>query len=520
MSAAARRALARLTSPTSLASLASLASLTVALVAGPAPAAAQAVRIAGSTSIRYVEVRPLERDSLLAGEVAGEGLLRQMADGRVLRCIPGEAFCRDVRPGAAVSALPVIQDLEVSAWGFGEGVRGFAQLRGRSVWSGSSDLWPQSGDAFDLLAAYAELERARFRLRAGRQWQVSGLGFYNFDGVAAAVRPAPAAWLEAYAGRSLMRGLNEPRTGGALAAIETLAPPEPGVLAGVQARYRPGARLALGATYQVDFRADGRGVYSELATADGSLRLGGGAVEGSVEADLAAGGINEARLRARSAPLAATVLHAEVRRYRPYFELWTIWGAFSPVGFDEARGGAAWSGDRGRLLVRGEASYRSYGDAAAADAAAAADFRTAGWGAGTTVSWAPRLGWRLEGAWRVETGFGAARREAHAGVVRRLGTAGTLAVHALAFQRAYEFRLEEGTVLGAGAEASLRLSDRARATGGFSAYHHPGARAAAVDWNQRRGHLRVQWLVGPEPGHGGAAGAAGVTGPGTAGGQR
>jgi hypothetical protein len=474
------------------------AALVLAQLYAAAPVAAQSLRMTASTTLRYIEVRPLIRDSVPVEDTEGGGLLRQAAAGRVVRCIPGEPFCRDVRPGERVSTLPLFQDLEVSAWGFGEGLRLYSQLRARMSWGEDPGLWPRSDDALDVLSGYVELERTRLRLRLGRQWRVSGLGFYNFDGAAAAVRPFRTLSLEGYAGRSLVRGLNEPRTGGAVEAIEALAPPQPGLLLGVHARFRPVPNLALSSLYQVDFRSDRRGLYSELAAFDGALRLGGAGVEGSLELDAAAGAVNEARVRLRPPPLGTAALQLELRRYRPYFELWTIWGAFSPVGFDEARAGVAWTAGRGRLLLRGDAAYRRYEDTSGDGAFG--EFRDHGWSIGTQASWAPSDPWRLEGGLRLDAGFGAGSRDARLAGVRRLGGSGSVAVHAVAFQRLYEFRLDEGTVVGVGGEASLQLTERAGLFGSGMIYRHLAAGPGeTLDWNQRRGTLRLQWTVGSEP---------------------
>jgi hypothetical protein len=469
------------------------------LALAAAPALAQSVRVSGTTSMRYIEVRTLVRDSVAADQVDGSGILRQTADGRVVRCVPEDPFCRDTRPGARVAAVPIIHDVEASAWGFARGAHAYVQLRGRTGWGGGADVWPQANDALDVLAAYAELEREHYRVRAGRQWQVSGLGVYNFDGLAVAARPLDAARVEAWVGRSLVRGLNEPRSGGALASVESLAPAAAGLLMGVQLGYRPSPRFAAGAAYQVDFRADGSGLYAELAAADAVYRVGDGSVEGSLELDVASATINEARLRVQTAPLGRTTLHAEVRRYQPYFELWTIWGAFSPVGFDEARGGATWMNPGGRLVLRGEASYRSYGEVART--AAVDDIRSTGWTVTTAASWSPVRVWRIDGLYHVDAGFGAARRDAQLGVTRRLGPLGSVGLHALAFQRLYEFRIDEGTVYGLGGEASLRLSDRLQLFASGSAYRHAAdaGSASGMDWNQRRGSMRVRWTLGSEP---------------------
>jgi hypothetical protein len=462
-------------------------------------AEAQSFRVTGSTMIRYMEVRPFVLDSLLATETQGTGLLRQTPDGQVVRCVGAETFCRGVRPGSRTSTIPAVQDLEMSAWGFGEGIRAFAHLRGRTSWGGNPDLWPRANETLDVMAAYAELDRERYRVRAGRQWVTSGLGFYNFDGVAGTVRPLPGLAVEAQVGRSLVRGLNEQRTGSALEAIEELAPIEPGLLLSTQVRYRPHSRLAVAGLYHRDIRDDRAGIYSELARAEAVYRHGATTVEGAVERDLAGGEFNELRLRVRAPPYRSTLVAGEVRRYRPYFELWTIWGAFSPVGFDEGRLDVTWARGRGDIIVRGEASYRSYDDTGFETSVQAP--RTNGWGLGLNTSYSPRSFWRLEGGYRMEVGFGAARSEGHAGVLRQIPDRGHVALRGLAFQRLYEFRLDHGVVLGLGAETALRITDRSRVVGNLTTYHHRDrGDTTDMDWSQLRGSLRLQWTVGAEPG--------------------
>jgi hypothetical protein len=471
----------------------------------PGALAAQAIRVTGSTSLRYMEVRPLVRDSVPAEALSGGGLLRQTPDGRIVRCLTGAPFCHGTHPSDPVSTIPAIQDLEVSAWGFGQGVRAFAHLRGRTGWGGNPDLWPRAEDAFDLLVAYGELDREFFRIRAGRQWTTSGLGFYNFDGVALALRPLAGLSVEGTVGRSLVRGLNESRTGEALEAIEGLSPVEPGLMVGVQARYRPSPAVALAGIYHRDVRDDRAGLYSELARAEGVFRLRGGSLEGSVESSLATREVNEARVRLRFPPMHSVGVSVEARRYRPYFELWTIWGAFSPASFDEGRVDLTWARGRGDLILRGEASYRRYDDRELEGAISS--FRTDGWGVGGSANWSPRRDWRVEGGYRMEVGFGASRSEGHGGVVRQVGDRGHVALRGTAFQRLYEFRLDEGVVVGLGAETSLRLSPRSRVFGAVTRYRHiDQGDQPEVDWNQLRGSLRVQWTLGPEPGQSQAGG--------------
>ena len=457
--------------------------------------AAQSARVSGSTSLRYIELRPFVRDSVLQTTAPGTALLRQLPDGRVVRCVPGETYCRDVHAGDALSTIPVIQDLEASVWGVGRGVQLFTQLRGRAAAGEASDLWPRSDDAFDVLAAWAEMARERYRVRAGRQWKVSGLGFYNFDGVNVAFDPKRVA-VELYAGRSLVRGMNE-ALGGAAGAIEGIGELKPGILAGAQLRYRRGERFAFGANYHLDVAADRRSLYSELAAVDAAFTHTRVSVESALEADVASAALNEARLTARATPLRQTSVLAEVRRYRPYFELWTIWGAFSPFAFDEARGAATWSDRTGALSLRGETAYRIYRDNDAVRGLGGV--RSSGWSARTGAGWTPRRDWRLDGSYGLDAGFGAARLDASVGITRFIRDA-SLATQLLYFERLYEFRLDEGAVLGASADASLPLGDRLQAAASFALYRQNRRSAGSrIDWNQRRASVRLQWTMGAEP---------------------
>lgn len=466
--------------------------------APPARADAQDFRVTGTSSVRYIELRPMLRDSVPVEDATGDGLLRQTADGRIVRCIGDDPVCRYLRAGDPVSTLPFVQDLDVSVWGFAPGLRVLTQMRVRSGWGGDRALWPRGDDAFDLLAAFAELDRERVRVRAGRQWRVSGLGFYNFDGLAVLARPGRGFSVEGYVGRSLVRGLNESRTGGALESVEALAPDDPGVVLGLQTQYRRADRFSVGVLYHMDVRVDREAVHSELAAFDAMLRSAPGTLDGTLELDVAGGQVNEAALRFRSEPIGPVAVHGQLRRYRPYFELWTIWGAFSPVGFDEAQLGITWAMPDPRIVVRGDVGMRRYGDYGTDEGTGT--LRDDGWSAGASAFFNASRRWRFDAAYRLDVGFGAARNAGHAGVARQLGDAASIGLRASAFQQIYEFRLDEGTVVSLGAESTLRLMDRARLNAALAAYRHLAAGpAAASNWNQVRGSLGVQWTIGSEP---------------------
>jgi hypothetical protein len=52
----------------------------------------------------------------------------------------------------------------------------------------------------------------------------------------------------------------------------------------------------------------------------------------------------------------------ELRRHRPFFEAWTIWGAFSPVAFDEARAELTWRNSAGNIGADVRGAWRAYGE--------------------------------------------------------------------------------------------------------------------------------------------------------------
>ncbi len=473
------------------------ASLTLAAALLLAPAASgQTVRATGVTSIQFVTLRSLVQDSVPVGETNGDGLLRHTRDGTIVRCVTGLAFCRYTRAGDVLSTLPVIQDITLSAWGFGRGVRAYAQLRGRAG-LGEEELWPRADDRFDALVAYIEWDHPFLRLRGGRQWKVSGLGYYNWDGASVLLRPTAGLTVDLYGGWSLARGLNEPHTGESLAAVEAFAPDARALLLGLQATWRPSSLYGVSALYQREIRDDRLGLYAERVALDGRVRRGRVSAELSLEADAATRTVNDARLRTAVALRPGLGVDAFARHYRPYFELWTIWGAFEPIGFGEAGAGVRWQPAGSDIAFDGDVAWRAYPDMETS--ATFGTVRSNGWRFGAVATWRPDTAWVAQVAYHADVGFGAGRNDASAHVRRDLGNGVRLGARALWFDRAFELRVSQGEVLGLGLEAETRLGPRSRVLGSLAAYRHTSA-ASGADWSQVRGSLRLEWTVGPEPG--------------------
>jgi hypothetical protein len=469
-----------------------------ALLVGAAPVDAQSVRISGVTSFQYLDVRPLAEDSVPVDETNGSGILRRSAEGYVVRCIAGDSFCRYRRPTGALSPLPAVQDLDVNAWGFGRGVRAYARLRGRGMVVGDEAFWPRSDELFDVLAAYVEVNRSKFRGRVGRQW-ATGLGYHNFDGVSLLVRPSAMFNAEAYAGRSLAKALNEPLTSDELLTVEPFAPDVGAYILGGRISARPSRRGALTAMYEREIRTDRLGLYAERASVDGMLRVGAASIDGEVRYDFATGTLNDARLRAWLPRFGAVTLNVYARHHDPFFELWTIWGAFNPLSFREAGVSGSWRkfGSPFELSIWG--AGRQYQGPEAENLFG--DVRSNGYRFGTAFSAAVDDDWTVSGQYRAEVGFGAAKSDGTARLQRSLGTGQHVAINLAAFQRLYELRVEEGTVLAIGGDAAIRRGPRFRVVGSFNVYRHRGSDAApGADWTQLRGSLRLEWTVGAEPG--------------------
>ncbi len=471
-------------------------------------AAAQQVRVTGATTVRYVDVHSLRVDSVPAGEVPGDGVLRRTVDGVPVQCDAGADFCRFYVAGGAASTVPASQDLWISAWGFGRGVRVYSHLRGRAVLGGgNTTLWPQANDTFDALEAYVELNRRLFRIRAGRQWLTSGLGLYNFDGAAAMLRPARWISIEGYGGRSLIRGLNEPITSDALAAVDDWVPGSRSILLAVQVRARPVAGATLSGIYQREIRRDRLGLFAERVALDGVWQASRMRLEASLDGDLAASAVNELRVAANLFPSPSVTVRGYVRRHRPYFELWTIWGAFSPVGYEEAGLGADWRPVDSPVRVGLQASRRRYPDTGAG--LGFLPLRSSGWRVAGTASLEPAPRWSVDARYATELGFGAALNDGGVTVRRELGARTHAALGASAFQGGSELRFSDATVAGLDADVGTRLGERFQLDASFAAYRRvAGEPEAGVDWNQLRATLRLGWTVGSEPGLGRTAGGS------------
>lgn len=458
---------------------------------------AQDARGHAATSVRYVTLRPIVLDSVARTLVVEEdGTFR--FEGHAVTCLPGLQTCTYYRPARVRHGVVATQDVSATAWGFGlEGLSATILVRARADLAGDF-LWPTADDPFDAILAYAELQRSLYRVRVGRQRTASGLGFSGFDGVELLVDPRPWIRIEAYGGRSLARGLYEPRHD-ALRGIEPFLRDEEALLLGGFLGVAPRTGTSLGLRYQREIWADRSGLVSERASLDVRSDLPGPlTADAAADFDFGFGRVGKAHLTLRSAlPEAFGWAEVSARRYLPYFELSTIWGFFSPVAYHEAELRATavrWRPWR----LWASAGYRWYADADAPVVIRPLSGSARRLSAGAAWSAGP---WAASGEYRLELGFGAYLSAADVEVRWDVDDRLSLTARGGAFQQIEEFRVGDNVVLGAGLGADVRVMWGARLRAGTDMYRQSyDGRAGAADWNQLRGHATMTVPFGRDPG--------------------
>jgi len=463
--------------------------LAAALLAWPSALHAQGysaeVSVFGST----IDLRDVARDSLPEGEVPGDGLTRRLDDGTVVTCVP-EGFCRWFPAGAERAVALVVQDVRVSAWPGIRGLAAHAHVRGRY---GSDGFWPRSDQELEAVTAYVSWERSDFRVRAGRQHRTNGLGYYNFDGGSVLWRGLEPLRIDVYGGWSLARNLNAPRTGSLLEEADEFAPDDRGHILGVDVTGRVEDLATVGFSYMREIRTDERALYTERVAGEIGVLWRRIALDLSADYDLAFGEIHEASARVATPLPRGFEVAAQARRYVPQFELWTIWGAFSPVGFDEGRVWLGWRDDRFRL--RGGAAWRSYDDTRTG--ADFVGFEEGGWSAFGSAGWR-RSGWFADVSYRAQEGSGAARYGGDLSAGRDFGGGRWISAHATSSQSFSEFRLGEQVTAGVGVKGGYRLGDLDLSAGWARYGITYEDRPRGDDWTQHRAHVGVRYRLGTE----------------------
>jgi hypothetical protein len=473
---------------------------------------AQQWRARVSSRFQYVEGRALERDSVREALTTGSGIQRMVGD-TLVTCTTGAEYCYFYRAGEVANSSPAVVDVDLNVFGFGiEGLRAYVSTRFRNDFSdgtfGNDEFWPRGDEHFDLLSGYVELNRSSYRVRAGRDYQVSGLGYYGYDGGSFIYRFRP--WhleLEAYGGWGLARGVPISITSDEFGSLGEFQPPERDYLFGFRGSARPTPTSAIEAIYQREIPTDRSGISSERVSVEASWYPRSDlALQANTDFDLATGLWGKAGLNVGWRAHEKLYVQGRIFRYRPVFSLQTIWVAFSPVPY------TGWNlslgvQPRSDLSLKLWGERRSYADTEAEVGFFATTDRD--WRVGGSVGWRPQalgIPWDVDAGYWLNWGFGAATSSGDVRVGLRPRDELSVGVRFSAFQQLEEFRVGEGRVWGLGGDARWRTP---AGTVWFSVDRYDHNRRIGEDgsedptqpdWSQWRVALGLSYYVGSEPG--------------------
>ncbi|MCA9750817.1 MAG: hypothetical protein KC591_01385 [Gemmatimonadetes bacterium] len=307
----------------------------VLLLAGVSTAAASPDwSVRWHSAARTTEFRGVELDSIPVADAVADAEGRLFTpDGYAVRCPAGSAWCYFYRAGDVERSSPITSELDVSAWRLGvPGLR--AKVSARAAGDpGDTAVWPGTDPAFRLREGYLEWAHEFVEIRGGRQFDPGRFGFIQWDGGRLRVQGwngrASAA---VYGGLGLARGTSLSATDPALDVLDEFRPADRQRVLGFEAAgVLPCANVRAQYLREIDPRAED--FVTERFGAEFDTRVGPVTVNAGSDWDLAFGEWGTAEIDAtwRAHHLAA--VSAGARRYRPFFDLWTVWGAFSPVPY-------------------------------------------------------------------------------------------------------------------------------------------------------------------------------------------
>lgn len=443
-----------------------------------------------------VAYRGVRLDSIPAGAVVtGPTGGPETPDGHAVSCSPGAAYCQFYRPGPARRAGPLVLGADLAAWGLG--VRGLSLHANARLGLdlGRADTWPGTDPPVQLLEGYLEYAGEWLTARAGRQTVRGRLGYTAFDGGFASARHHPTGLsVQAYLGWGLARGVALPVTAPALNPLDEFQPRERQVVAGASAGWQF-ARGDAQLEYQREVDRDTRNFVSERVALSATLRpLAGWRLTGGAEYDLARGfwGSSDAELAYGGGRWGAAT---GIRRYRPYFDLWTIWGAFSPVPFTAVHG-SAWLTPVSGLDLHGAGERYWYTEPEASTPLVRETDDGWRWTAGLGLAFAST--WYAGGDYRNEFGPGASLHGWDVHLSWQPRPAVTLSAAGGRQVRPLEFRFDQSELIWVQVRGDFKPTERWQLHLSATRYAEDRRRpdASAFDWDQIRLAAGVSWVLG------------------------
>jgi hypothetical protein len=470
-----------------------------ALAAWSAPVAAQDYRVRIDARAQAVAFRGLVADSIPVGEAvpnANGGF--ETVDGHAVRCGAG-THCHFFRPGPELRGVPVTVLASVAMWGFG--VEGLAlRASGRFVGDlGGDDVWPATEPSAQLIEGYLDYVRSAFIARAGRQLLASRLEPMGFDGGWLRYRwERTSLEFTGYGGWGLGQAAVVAASNPALNPLDEWRPRDRQIVAGAEAAwlYR---NVDLRAEYRREIDPEDDNFVSErtamsLLARAGSFRATGGFDYNIADANWGSADLTLTYLR----PLYSASVG--VRRYRPYFSLWTLWGAFSPVPYN-AMNAAVQLRPIPWLSVHARGERYRY-EETEVSTGLVPRLEDRGWRASTGAVATLSPHWTLDASFGVERGPGASARFADGSAAWTPNERLSLEVYGGALARPLEFRFYDATSRWIGARAQWQLSEQRRVWADLARVgddrDRPDASASSLAQFRLRGGVSVAFGSGAD----------------------
>jgi hypothetical protein len=454
----------------------------------PALAFTQQYRGRVDTRAQGVWFRGLISDSIEAALVVpspGGGL--ETPDGHAVRCGAGN-YCFYRRPGPALHGMPVTTGASVVMWDLGvDGLTFRASGRLNTDVSGG-DAWPATNPTAQLIEGFFEYQRSSATVaRLGRQQVASRLEPIGFDGGWLKYRWDPASLeITGYGGWGLGQAAAVSALSPALNPLDEWRPRNRQLVAGAEAAvlYRA---LDVRTEYrreidpETDYFVSERAALSFGARSD-ALRLTGG-----VDYNMAEGhfGSSDVTLTYLYRP---GFVSGGVRRYRPYFSLWTLWGAFSPVPYNAmsisaSRRVATWLS----IDARGERYWYEKAEASTAVVPRLAD---RGWRTRVSATATLNSRWSADAGYGRDRGPGASSTSADISISYTPGSAYAFDAYVGTLARPLELRYYDATSRWLGLRGQWLFNDRWRFWGDVAFVSDDRDRPDATAWTLDQFRLR------------------------------
>ena len=470
--------------------------LVLALLVLPSSMSAQGYRLRLDSRFQSVAVRGVTADSVRTEETVlnPQGGV-ETSDGFAVRCLPGLAFCSYFRPGPERRGGPLVTTADFQLWGLG--VRGL-RFGGRSRVGtdlGDVETWPGVDPVFQLLEGYAEYSARPATVRVGRTYTISRLGFTGFDGAKVNTRALGRSLTATlYGGWGLARGVALPLTSPALNPLDDASPRRRQAVSGATIAW---SRSIVDARLVYEREWAGRSaIVAERVGLEASAATSGLLLAAGADYDLAAGFVGTVDAKVSyTTPDGIVNGTLGIRRYRPHFDLWTIWGAFSPVPYRSMFTRAAFAPFEG-LRFRGQGEVYEFDESDALTPLVTVE--TGGWRWSLGADYDIGSMWTATADYRREMGPGAASNGLSGSIQLHPTGRFAMAIQGGVLERPLEFRFNDTQLWMFGTNIDFAPTPQVRLTASALRYAESRQRpdAAAFDWNQFRLALGITWLTG------------------------